>query len=228
MSVVIFHTSVAPPDQQAARALYEAGQLERFVTTVRDDPASAVQRVAAAAGSLVGRDLGARFRRRAVTEVPFDKVEAHPWGELLRLATGAVDRDGRLTDFVWERTEIAFDRTVARGLHAGLTGVYGYEHSSRFTFERARSLGIRVAYEMPAPEPRFVQHILEAEMIKFPELRTAYHRYTAKREDRRIARRLAEWRSADVVIAASAYTKRSFYLAGLDVEKVDVYKRQRQ
>jgi glycosyltransferase involved in cell wall biosynthesis len=222
VSVVIFHTSVAPPDQQAARALYEAGQLERFVTTVRDDPASAVQRVAAAAGSLVGRDLGARFRRRAVTEVPFDKVEAHPWGELLRLATGAVDRDGRLTDFVWERTEIAFERTVARGLHAGLTGVYGYEHSSRFTFERARSLGIRVAYEMPAPEPRFVQHILEAEMIKFPELRTAYHRYTAKREDRRIARRLAEWRSADVVIAASAYTKRSFYLAGLDVEKVQV------
>lgn len=222
MSVVIFHPSVAPPDQQAARALYEAGQLDRFVTTVRDDPSSILQRAATAVGRLAGRDLPARFRRRAVTEVPFEKVEAHPWGELLRLATGAVDRDGRLTDFVWERTEIGFDRIVARGLHAGLTGVYGYEHSSRYTFERARSLGLRVAYEMPAPEPRFVQRILDSEMERFPELRTAYHRYTAKRDDRRIARRRAEWHSADVVIAASTYTKRSFASAGLDVGKVQI------
>ena len=87
MSVVIFHPSVAPPDQQAARALYEAGQLDRFVTTVRDDPSSILQRAATAVGRLAGRDLPARFRRRAVTEVPFEKVEAHPWGELLRLAT---------------------------------------------------------------------------------------------------------------------------------------------
>ncbi len=222
VSVVIFHPSVAPPDQQAARAIYEEGQLDRFVTTVRDDPSSAVQRLAAAAGRLVGRDMPARFRRRAVTEVPFDKVEAHPWGELLRLATGALDRDGRLTDLVWERTEIGFDRLVARGLHGGLTGVYGYEHSSLSTFERARSLGIRVAYEMPAPETRFVQRILDGEMSRFPELRTAYHRHTAQREDRRTARRLAEWHCADVVIAASNYTRRSFSAAGLDVGKVQI------
>jgi glycosyltransferase involved in cell wall biosynthesis len=222
VSVVIFHPSVAPPDQQAARALYEAGQLEWFATTIRDDPSSTVQRLAAAAGRLVGRDLAAKFRRRAVTEIPFDKVEAHPWGELLRLAAGAFDRDGRLTDFVWERAEIHFDRLVARGLHRGLTGVYGYEHSSLHTFERARSLGLKVAYEMPAPESRFVQHILDAELDRFPDLRTAYYRYTAKREGRRTARRLAEWHSANVVIAASNYTKRSFSWAGLDLGKVQI------
>jgi glycosyltransferase involved in cell wall biosynthesis len=75
---------------------------------------------------------------------------------------------------------------------------------------------------MPAPEPLFVQRILGVEMDKFPELRTAYHRYTAKREDRRTARRRAEWHCADVVIAASAYTKRSFTTAGLDVAKVRI------
>jgi len=138
------------------------------------------------------------------------------------VATGAIARDGRLTDFVWERTEIGFDRLVARKLHRGLTGVYGYEHSSRFTFERARDLGLKVAYEMPAPETRFVQQILNAEMSRFPELRTAYHRYTAKREDRRNARRRAEWHCADIVIAASAYTKQSFASAGLDVGKVQI------
>jgi glycosyltransferase involved in cell wall biosynthesis len=222
VSVVIFQSTVAPSIQQAARALEEAGQLERFVTSVRDDPSSAVQRAAGAVGRLLHRDLGSRFRRRAVTEVPLGKVETHPWGELLRLAAGAVDSDGRLTDFVWERAEIGFDRAVARGLRQGLTGVYGYEHGSLFTFERARSLGIRVAYEMPAPDTVFVQRILEAEMDKFPELRTPYHRYTAKREERRTARRRAEWKLADVVLVCSAYTKRSFVQAGLDVAKVRI------
>ncbi len=192
------------------------------MTTVRDDPASGWQRLAAAGGRLVGRDLAARFRRRAVTEVPLDKVETHPWGEMLRLSVGAFDRDGRLTDLVWEQAEIAFDRRVARGLRPGLTGVYGYEHCARYTFERARTLGLRVAYEMPAPERRYAQQIMAGEIARFPELSTAYHRHTAKREDRRIARRLAEWHSADVVIAASAFTKRSFAWAGLDVEKVRI------
>ncbi|HEY5078880.1 MAG TPA: glycosyltransferase family 4 protein [Opitutaceae bacterium] len=222
MSVVVFQSSVAPPVQQAARAIFEAGQLDRFVTTVRDNPRSAVQRAATAAGRILGRDLRAQFGRRAVTEVPPGKVEAHPWGELLRLAVGAADRDGRLTDFVWERTEIGFDRLVARGLQRGLSGIYGYEHSSRFAFERARSLGIKVGYEMPAPETRFVQRILDAEMDRFPELRTAYHRRTAKIEERRTARRHAEWHLADVVIMASTFIRRSFIEAGMDVGKARV------
>lgn len=208
--------------QQAARAIDEAGQLDRFLTTVRDDPASFRQRLICGLGRLAGRDLGAQFRRRAVTEVPLAKVECHPWGELLRLATGAVDHDGRVTDFVWERTEGAFDRRVARALTCGLTGAYGFEYCSRYTFETARRLGLKVAYDVPAPEPRFVQQILEKEVARFPELSTQYHRYTAKLEDERIAHRHAEWRDADVVIAASAYTKRSFAAAGLDVGKVQV------
>lgn len=222
MSVLIFHTTVAPPDQQAARALLEAGQLDQFVTTVRDDPGHPAQRLIVAAGRLAGRDLAARFRRRQVTEVPLEKVDYHPWGELLRLAAGAIDGGGRLTDFVWERVEIGFDRKVARGLHRGLTGVYGYEHSSLHTFERARQLGLRIAYEMPAPEPAFVQQILDVEMERFPELLTAHLRYTRKREGRRIARRRAEWDCADTVIVASRYSRDSFAHAGLDTGKVRV------
>jgi glycosyltransferase involved in cell wall biosynthesis len=222
VSVIISHPSVAPFVQQAARAIFEQGQLDRFLTTVRDDPDGVAQRLLCGAGRLAGRDLRQRFRRRAVTEVPGEKVESHPWGELLRLATGALDRGGRLTDFVWQRTENAFDRMVARRLNRGLTGVYGFEHSSRFTFERARDLGLRVAYDTPAPEPRFVRLVLEAEVARFPELQTPYHRYTANLEEARIAHRHAEWRCADVVIAASNYTRESFARSGLDVGKVRV------
>lgn len=222
MSVIISHPSVAPFVQQAARAIHEQGQLDRFVTTVRDDPGSLAQRLLCGAGRLAGRNLRAQLRRRAVTEVPMEKVESHPWGELLRLATGAVDRGGRLTDFVWQRTENAFDRLVARRLHRGLTGVYGFEYSSRYTFERARGLGLAIAYDTPAPEPRFVRLVLEAEVDRFPELRTPYHRYTAKLEEERIAHRHAEWHCADIVIVASNYTKQSFARSGFDVAKAQV------
>jgi glycosyltransferase involved in cell wall biosynthesis len=213
---------VAPFVQQAARAIDEAGQLSRFLTTVRDDPDSLRQKLICNLGRLAGRDIGAQFKRRAVTEVPLSKVESHPWGELLRLATGAVDRDGRMTDFVWQRSENAFDRLVARRLSADLTGAYGFEYCSRYTFEAARGLGLKTAYDVPAPEPRFVQQILDKEIEKFPELSTGYHRYTAKLEEERIAHRRSEWNNADVVIAASQYTKRSFAAAGLDVSKVRV------
>lgn len=222
MSVRIFHPMVAPFVQQAARALHEAGQLDRYVTSIRYAPDSFAQRAAFAAGRVVGLDLEREFRRRTVSAVPPALVESRPWGELLRVATARADRDGRLTDFVWERTEQAFDSAVARRLHPGLSGVYAFEYSSLATITRAHALGIRVAYDMPAPEPRFVQALLDREAEKFPELVTPWHRWTAEREDARIARRHAEFARADIVIAASQFTRRSFGPAGLDLEKVRI------
>ncbi len=220
--MLIFHPSVAPFVQQAARALDEAGQLDRFVTTVRDNPAAWSQRAACAVSRLFGRDLAKQLRRRAVTEVPADRVLGFPGGEWLRLATGALDRDGRATDLVWEWSEKRFDRRVAAHLHAGLGGVYGFEHSSLATFQRARALGLRVAYDVPAPESEYVHRLLAAELDRFPEQRTAYHRHTAAREARRLARRRAEWQAADLVIAASRFTRDSYAHAGLPVDRVHV------
>lgn len=222
MSVVVFHPSVAPFVQQAARALHEADALAAFVTTVADQPRRPSQRTLCDLARLTGRNLAAQFRRRAVSELPPEKLATHPWGELLRLAVGAVDRDGRATDLIWEKTEHAFDRRVARRLHRGLRGVYGFEHSSLATFERARALGLRVAHDVPAPDSEFVRRLLDAEIDTFPELRTAYHRHTAQREARRLARRRAEWHAAHVIIAASQFTKRSYEQAGLPTAAVHV------
>jgi glycosyltransferase involved in cell wall biosynthesis len=222
VSVVLFHPSVAPPNQQAARAMFEAGQLECLVTTVRDDPTSVLQRFVVGLSRLAGKNLASKFRRRAVTEVPYDKVVSYPLGELLRLATGSLDKDGRMTDFVWEYTELGFDRKVARNLPAGITGVYGYEHSSLFTFQRAKQLGVKVAYEVPAPDTRYSKRVLDQELEKFPQMRTPYHIYTEKKENRRLARRMAEWESADLVVCASHFTKNSFSEYGLDTSKVRI------
>lgn len=222
MSVRIFHPTVAPFVQQAARALHEAGQLARFETALHDEPARWTQRLLVSAGRLVGRDLAAQFRRRAVTEIPPHLVRSHPWGEYARLAVGAFDRDGRATDLVWEKTEHAFDRAVSRSLDRSLTGVYGFEHSSLATFRRARELGLRVVYDVPAPDSEFTHNILDRELERFPELRTPYRRHTAVREHRRLARRREEWRTADLVVAASEFTRRTYAEAGLDVSHVRV------
>ena len=223
MSILISHSSVAPFVQQAARALHEAGLLDRFVTTLRHDPASRRQRLACRAARLVGFDLATQLGRRRVTELPLDKVESLPWGELLRLLVGRLDRDGRVTDLVWAKTEPAFDRAVARRIDPRRhTGVYGFEYSSLASFRRARELGLATFYDMPAPEPRFVQGILDAEVARFPSLRTAYHHHTAAREEQRIARRREEWENAGLVVAASRFTRDSFARAGLDATKVRI------
>ena len=222
MSVRLFHPSVANFVQQVARSLHEAGQLERFVTTVRDEPGSLRQHVVSSAGRMLGRDLSVQFRRRAITEIPLALVESHPWRELARLATAALDRDGRATDWVWEKSELSFDRLVARRLTSDLGAVYGFEHSSLATFQRARELGLPVIYDLPAPESQFVHALLDAELDRFPELRTAYHRHTARREGRRLARRRAEWHAADLILVNSRFTRDSYAQAGLDCSRVHV------
>ena len=223
MSVLVFHTSVAPFVQQAAKAFHDLGILERFITSVRSNPKGGRQRFACKTSKLVGFDLASLLARRRVTQLPEDKVESIPYGELLRLLVGRLDKNGRVTDRVWAWSEPAFDRAVARRLQQGKhRAVYGFEYSSLATFNRARELGMRVFYDMPAPESRFVHSILEAEIAKFPELDTPYRRQTLRYENSRTARRLAEWNAAELVIAASQFTKASFAASGLDARKVQV------
>src|SRR4051812_4363569 len=220
--IAVFHPSVAPFVQQVARAFHEMGWLDCFYTSLRDNPSSWKQNIACAAARLVGRDFRAKLKHRSITEVPPELVTSFAWGELLRLASGLFDRSGRLTDFVWEKTENAFAEKVGRRLRPNLKAVYGFEHSSLATFRRARALGLKIFYDMPAPEPRFVQQLLDRELVKFPEMQTRYHQYTSNREEERIAHRRAEWELADLVLVASQFTKQSFIAAGLDTSKVRV------
>lgn len=222
MSVLLAHTMTAPHVQQAARALHEAGLLHSYVTALRDRPDWWVQRIVCTLARLAGRDLAALFRRRAVTEVPAHLISDHPWGEILRLLAGRMVGGGTLTDLVWERTEPAFDRAVARHLDGGVRAVYGYEFSALHTFRRARSLGIATIYETPAPEPGYVQALVAREVAQFPELQNSYQRHLQARAVARQDYRSAEWDAADLVIANSKLTRESFAFAGRDVGKVRV------
>lgn len=223
MSTIIFHPSVAPFVQQAARALHEAGLLHRFHTTLRYQPEKTWQRAAIKLARLARYDLERQLRRRSVNELPPSLVASRPVSELIRLLSTHVDSSQRIGDLVWEWAETGFDRHVARrGLTPEVTAVYGYEHSSLATFQRARETGRRVIYDVPAPEPGYVQAMLERELAAFPELQTPFYKHTFAREERRAARRHAEWDAADLVVAASRYTRDTFTQAGRDPSKVTI------
>lgn len=220
MSVIISHTSVAPFIQQAALALDEGEVLDRFITTVCYQPDALWQQIVFKSGKMIGLDLEREFKRRTASLLPEAKIEKHPTRELLRLLAAKIDRSGRLADRVWSWSEPSFDRLVSRKLKPGIRAVYGYEFSSYSSFQRARSLGINTIYDVPAPETQTVQRILNAEMEKFPVLRNPYRRHTQSREATRAARRKAEWQSADVIVAASQFTKSSYISVGIEPEKI--------
>jgi len=222
MSVLLVNPMVAPQVQQTARALHEAGELYRFVTTVRHDRSSAWQRAAGAFFRVFGYDFASQLRHRSLTEVPESLVETAPWGELLRLAVAKMDPSGVAADFVWEITERGFGRAAARRVRPPVSAVYSYEYCALPVFEEARRRHVRIIYETPAAEPRFVFESIQRESAKFPASRAAFHRHKARLEERRIAWRRAEWAAADLVIANSSFTRSTYAAAGLDVAKVRV------
>lgn len=223
MSIRLFHPMVAPHIQQVARALHEAGQLDRYVTTIVERPDSRLQRLSVGLARTLGLDLARELSRRRVTEVPLDNIESHPAGEFLRVAVARASRsDPRIHDFVWERLERAFDHRVARGLHAGLSGVYGYEFSSLLTFIRARRLGLGIAYDLPSPEGGYVEGLLRAETEQDQRLRTPFSRWMDKRLPGRVEVRRQEFALATVVLANSTFTRDSYAATGCDLGKVRV------
>ncbi len=212
LSITLLHPAGGPFVLQAARAFAEVGALQRLVTTVVDRPDSVLQRGACRLARLAGYDLARQLRRRAAIDIPAQKVVAYPWRELCRQAASRLDRTRVLTDRVWEWAETGFDRWVARHGLRGATAVYGYEHACRSSLEEGKRRGLLCVYDVPAPEHEFTHRLLEREAELFPELSDRYRQHVRQRplHVRRTERRRREWHAADVVVAASAFTRDSF------------------
>lgn len=210
--VLVSHVGVAPFVQQVARAFNEKNALARLVTTVVDRPRSVLQKVACAAAQAVHFDLAGQMRRRAVREVPDRLVADRPWAELVRLGVGRLDRSGVLTDLAHEWMETGFDRWVARTQLRTADIVYSYENVCAASFRAARARGLFRVYDAPAPEYRFSQAILDAELGLDPALNSAYQKHirAPHRERRRDGRRQSEYARANLIVTASSVTRDSF------------------
>ncbi len=190
--------------RHAALGLARAGLLAELRTCLAIDPAAGWLRALPAG-------LAAQLRRRAVPEALLPFVHSRPGRELLRLLGGRGPLGRRLTrhetglccvDAVYQDLDRACARRVARG---GLTGVYAYEDGAAATFAAARARGIATFYDQPIGYWRAARRILSEEAEREPEWAAtiAGNRDSAAKT----ARKDEELRRADVVFAATSFTR---------------------
>ncbi|HYO49954.1 MAG TPA: glycosyltransferase family 4 protein [Chloroflexia bacterium] len=220
--VLFAHPGNPPFAQQAARALYEAGMLSAYVTSFAYRPKSRLGRGLKAGLGVVMADPAKELARRQIREVPDSAIVTHPVAELLCILSGRLGVGPIAGDLLWERAEKWFDSVVARHHASGVDAVYGYEHATLDTFRRMRREGRRCIYDQPICHHKTLSEILYEEYDRFPEVQTPYEAHIRRLAPRRNARKDEELAMADLVIAASGFTRDSLVRAGIAGERIKV------
>ena len=222
MRCVLSYPGVMAHAQQAALALAEAGELDRFVTSFgyREDGALAGL-VRALPGGLSGklkRELG---RRRIMPDLA-GRTTVHGGWEVLRTLFAKSGAGPIWTDRAWDMAAHRFDEMTADLYVPGCEAIVAFEYTARASFERARDLGRARVLHLPSLDSRAYKAIEDREREEWPELRGPHDAYFESRFEERYARRCAEVALADVIIANSSLTKASHVAAGADPDKVFV------
>jgi len=210
---LLAHPGVGSFVQEIALALHEGQMLERFATTVVDDPKAGWRRAAMRLPLLGGR-IDQELRRRAVPPWLLERTTTFPAPELVRVLTSRLDRGGTVAHRVWELTEPAYDHWVARTQLDGVQAVYGFESCALHTFRAARKRGLFIAMDLPAPAQEQVAKIFERELVRWPDLATPYARKVAAQRPQRAAVVREQLELASCVIANSELTLKSYVETG--------------
>jgi glycosyltransferase involved in cell wall biosynthesis len=207
MHILFAATGLNHSIAQKALALHEGGMLASFETTL----------VFPRGEGVLGR--WPALSSRQIEGIPAGFIHSWPWLEAVRMISSRLDPSGVVTDRLWELSDRMFSRHVSRRL-AGAQAVFGFEHASLEMFEAAGRLGLKRIYNVPSAHSDLIRRLLEPERQLHPESRTLYVRATQRIEARRQARRDAEFNAADLVVAHSAFTKRSYVEAGFPAAKI--------
>lgn len=218
---LIFGTSAHNPHvQNMARALYERGLLEDYVTGGVDRFKTPVARWARRiAGALPA--VESNLSRRAIVGLPDDYVTAR-WGwELPRAIASSLRLDPRLVDWLWERGERALDRACAeRVASADIGGFFGVEFGALASLQTARRSGKTGIVAFLSPHHSAYQRYVGSELRRFPELAPAGHHALSKHDTRRDAVRDDEAKVASWIVSGSSFTSRSLAEAGIDAQRI--------
>lgn len=223
---VVAYPGVMSSAGEVARAFAERGMLERFETTFAYRPDRALDK---AVVTVMERVLGTRAARevgrRSIPPLAGAQIRRNPVWDGLRVLASRLGAGDVIADRLWERMILAFDEGVAKRLHPGIGLVYGYEHSCRSTFERARELGVPTVFDLAAPHYSYSQRVMAEQIRLFPENATDHWRATQPLKETRNARKQAELEMADLVIANSRFTAQSLLDTGFPPERIRVVPR---
>ncbi len=212
LPLLLSHLTGSLNSRHAACAFLEAGWLAECHHTLAWNAPPWLTR-------LLPSGLRAVCQRRAFSELPAAKLNAHPWPELARLAF-------RNLNLPWlgphlrnryriEAVNRRFDSAVAyRVAHSsGLSGVYSYFDTSLHTFREARRIGLRTFYELPTPYWRLVERILASEHRRFQNSAWAATLPSCETIAEAGIHRDEELQLADIVIVPSPFVRDSLALA---------------
>ena len=202
--ILLSHPTGNANVRHAALGLARAGLLAEFHTCLAIDPAAAWLR-------LLPASWAGQLRRRAVPEEVRRLARSRPLRELVRLGAARGSPGGRLTRhetgaFCVDAVYRDLDRACARRIRRGrLGGVYAYEDGAAATFAAARERGLATFYDQPIGYWRAARRILTEEAEREPEWAATIvgNRDSAAKT----ARKDEELRLADVVFAATSFTK---------------------
>lgn len=215
--VTVANIIPAPFATAVAEALLEDHLLEEFLTTYVWQTRPWVESCAR-----IFPGVRSRLQRRQANGLPLNRIRVKPFWEFARFAVSALSKSKYVEDKIFHIGRDSFDKWVAGKLTGGLSGVYGFEYGSLKTFQRARELGLKRFYDVPSPEHDFVESLLSKEFERFDELNSSYRKYIVSLQRERTQWRHRELELADVVVAASEFTKRSYVAAGVLESKVVV------
>lgn len=220
--IILSHPGCPPFVQHAARALDEAALLKAYVTTFTYQPQKRLGQALRLGLRAVMNEPDKQLARRRVTEVAEERVITHPTPELLRMLIAKLPLGAVAADIVWERTELWFDRTVARKHLNMAAAVYGYENAALQTFRAQRERAGQCFYDLPICHHKMAAEILAPELEQFPETQTSYDRHLQRMAPQRNERKDEELRLADHVFVASGFTKRSLLHVGVPENRISV------
>ena len=122
-----------------------------------------------------------------------------------------------------EQRNINFDKKVAEYLlrHRGeIDAVFGYEDTSRITFEVAKGLGIKCIYELPIGYWKAKESILDKQKELYPDWAITMSTTTESIE--KLKRKDSELSLADAVIVPSQFVKETLKYYPREIPKIQI------
>lgn len=209
--------------RQSALSYLENDMLEYFLTTFVSHEKYFLSNFITKVVPQIKRDIS----RKAIDELPFEKLKLYPYKELIRLFASRYTSP-MVIHRIWEWAELAFDSWVANVIaqeskKQQIDAIHVYEHAALSSLQKAKQKGIFTIFEQASQHHSFFAPIAKQQLEKYPELKsdetnilvdTKYDKYNQRKDK--------ELQLADLVICNSSFTKRTLIAATIDEKKIQV------
>lgn len=185
-------------------ALDRAGLLEHFITTIGWSKASY---------PALSDKIRGKLRRNYATSA--DKIDIHPWREIVRLAAGVIGADWLTQhesgwasmDEVWQSIDRHAACCLRKNAYKGARAVYAYEDCAEQIFIAASELGLRRVYDLPIAYWQTAQRLLREEAERYPDWEFSLE--GTRDSEEKLARKTRELELAEMVICPSNFVLES-------------------